>query len=274
MKLVAYLCALLAFEAAAAAEPVEVMVLGTYHFANPGRDLHNVRADDVLQPKRQRELESLADALATFRPTKILVERVPQSPDFADPKYADFGPEMLGRERDERVQIAYRLARKLGHPKVYAVDEQPGPGEPDYFPFGKVAAFAKANGEEAKLRATMAKAAAATKATEEKQARLSLPALLLDRNDPRNFLADITPYYELLGIGDGEQQPGAELNAMWYMRNAKIFAKLMKVAEPGDRLLVVFGAGHGYWLRHFASETAGFRNVDPTPYLKKGAGLR
>ena len=130
-------------------------------------------------------------------------------------------------------------------------------------------AFAKANGGEAQLQAILAKPAAETKAFEEKQARMSIPALLLDHNNPKGFTASIGGYYEVLGIGDGEQQPGAELNAMWYMRNAKIFAKLMKVAEPGDRILVVYGAGHGYWLRHFASETTGFRNVDPVPFLEK-----
>ena len=38
-----------------AADPIEVMVLGTYHMGNPGRDLVNVRADDVTAPKRQAE---------------------------------------------------------------------------------------------------------------------------------------------------------------------------------------------------------------------------
>lgn len=71
----------------------------------------------------------------------------------------------------------------------------------------------------------------------------------------------------MLDIGDAEQQPGAELNAMWYMRNAKIFAKLMKIAQPDDRLLVVYGAGHNYWLRHFADQVPGYRSVDPRPYL-------
>ena len=61
---------------------------------------------------------------------------------------------------------------------------------------------------------------------------------------------------------------------MWYLRNAKIFAKLMTVARPGDRVLIVYGSGHNYWLRHFASTTPGYRNVDPTPYLTRAARRR
>jgi len=36
---------------------------------------------------------------------------------------------------------------------------------------------------------------------------------------------------------------GAELNAYWYMRNAKIFSKLMTASRPGDRIVVVLVAG-------------------------------
>ena len=42
--------------------PIEVMVLGTYHMANPGLDLANVKSDDVLKPQRQKELEAASDA--------------------------------------------------------------------------------------------------------------------------------------------------------------------------------------------------------------------
>jgi hypothetical protein len=34
----------------------EVLVLGVYHMANPGHDVFNMLADDVLAPKRQAEI--------------------------------------------------------------------------------------------------------------------------------------------------------------------------------------------------------------------------
>ncbi len=39
-------------EKASAAGRAEVLVLGTYHMANPGHDIHNMQADDVLAPRR------------------------------------------------------------------------------------------------------------------------------------------------------------------------------------------------------------------------------
>ena len=124
---------------------------------------------------------------------------------------------------------------------------------------------------QARIDALMAKGAAITKETEEKQPRASIAELLMDHNAPGKPATGMEPYYEMLAIANAEQQPGAELNAMWYLRNAKIFGKLMMVAKPGDRILVVYGSGHGYWLRHFARETPGFRNVDAMPYLQKAA---
>ena len=252
--------------------PVEVMVLGSWHFNNPGQDINNVRADDVLAPNRQAELEAVAAAIAEFRPTKVMVERVAPAPDLIDPNFAGFGPEQLRTERSERVQLGYRIARLAGLDRVYAIDEQPAEGEPDYFPFGPLAEYAQANGLGERLGELMATGQAATRAFEERQRSARLAELLAGYNDPAGFESGIQPYYELLQIGDSEQQPGAVLNAMWYMRNAKIFGKLATVAEPGDRILVVYGAGHNYWLRHFASETPGFRNVDPIPYLRRAAG--
>ena len=108
------------------------------------------------------------------------------------------------------------------------------------------------------------------------------PATLLDHRypafTPAMLLADtnrsdhpihgsLSFYYGLLTFGDGVEQPGADLNAGWYERNARIFVKLMTVARPGDRIVVVYGAGHAYWLRHFVENTPGFELVDPVPWL-------
>ena len=251
--------------------PIEVMVVGTYHFDNPGRDIHNPKVDDVLKPARQKELEALAAALAEFKPTKIMVERLAKTSDLIDPRYAEFTPADLGKNRDERVQVAYRLAHRLGHRTVYAIDEQPEGDEPDYFPFGKVAEWAKANQAEAKLNAMMAAGAAMSAEIEKLQASNSIAGALAALNARASVERDQTLYYGMLALGDAAQQPGAELNAMWYMRNAKIFAKLMTVAKPGDRVLVVYGNGHNYWLRHFAATTSGYRAVDPVPSLRKGS---
>ena len=44
----------------ASAKKARVLVLGVLHMANPGKDMFNLQVDDVLAPKRQKELSELA----------------------------------------------------------------------------------------------------------------------------------------------------------------------------------------------------------------------
>ena len=109
--------------------PVEVMIVGGFHMANPGRDLHNLQVDDVLAPRRQAEIAAVTDALDRFRPTKIAVEG-----DAADTteRWAKFRAGSLPPSRNEVVQLGFRLAKSAGLDVVYGIDvEGDFPFEPD-----------------------------------------------------------------------------------------------------------------------------------------------
>lgn len=255
-----------------APEPIQVMVLGSWHFGNPGQDVHNMRSDPVTTPAKQAELAAVAEALARFRPTAVALERVARDQaTLLDHQWPSFSPEMLLSDPNERIQIGYRLAAVAGVSRVYAIDEQPARGEElDYFPYGAVAAWAEANARAADLQAMQGPVMAYIAEMEARQRTETIGSLLADVNRPDhpfNGVAAQGSYYGFLRFGAGRDLPGAVLNARWYERNAKIFAKLMQVARPGDRIVVVFGAGHNYWLRHFVEMTPGFELVEPGDYL-------
>jgi hypothetical protein len=254
--------------AQAADKPVEVMVLGAYHFGNPGQDVNNIKVDSVLVPKKQDELDALARALLTFRPTKVMVERESSAADLALPNYCSFTLDRLKSEANEATQIGFRIAKMAGHSDVYGIDEQPAEGEPDYFPYDKLQEAETKFGQTGRIAAANDTIKPFLEAFEANQKVQSVAQLLTQMNDAKYVRDGRFFYYGILDIGDTNTQAGVDLNAMWYLRNAKIFAKLMHVAKPGDRVLVVYGAGHGYWLRHFAAETPGYKFVDPVPYLK------
>jgi hypothetical protein len=260
---------LLAGAGARAAEPVQVMVLGTYHFANPGLDLNNAKVDTPLTPARQAELERVAAAIAEFRPTRVMVEMQGKGPGLDIAEYQRFGPEMLAKDPNEIVQLGYRIAHKAGLPSVQGVDEQPGPGEPDYFPYDKLETEATRRGQQQILVPFLDGVKPFLREFETAQKTSSVAELLAMMNAPGTPNTDMKSYYSVLPAGDFDSQPGAELNAMWYLRNAKIFGKLMQIAKPGDRIVLVYGAGHGYWLRHLAREAPGYQLVDPLPYLAR-----
>ena len=103
---------------------VEFLVLGTYHLANPGQDVHNVEVNDITDARRQGQLQAVADAPAAFVPDKVAVEHVSERDDLSVKSFESFGPAMLNDERSETVQIGYRLADKLELDTVYGIDEQ------------------------------------------------------------------------------------------------------------------------------------------------------
>lgn len=267
------LLSILSVPAVGAAEPpVEVMVLGTYHFANPGQDKVNAQIDPVTTPAKQAQLAQVADLLAGFKPTVIAVERVARDQaTMLDHRYPEFTPADLLKDPDERVQIAYRLAHRLGLKQVYAVDEVSADGEPDYFPFDPVQKWAEANGKTGTIDAMFAPIQAWAAQLEKDQKTRPVADILAELNAPDHPIAIRSMgegQYRLLTLGKGRDQPGADLNARWYARNARIFAKLTQVVRPGDRVLVVYGSGHNYWLRHFVNETGGFKLVEAGPYLR------
>ncbi len=250
----------------AAPAPVQVLVLGTYHMDNPGMDLHNLKADDVTTAKRQAEIAEVARRIARFRPTKVMMEFVSDAPDRRVARYETFTPAELATNRDERVQLGFRIARALGHAQVYGIDEQSD--TIDYFPFDRVMDYAKRAGRESEVAVPMKEGEAFVAKMAEIQKAGTVGDLLQWLNDPAELeRGHRAGYLGVLPLGGGKEFPGAELNAMWFLRNAKIFAKLAEVATPGDRVLVVFGAGHAYWLRELARGTPGFTLVETNDYL-------
>jgi Family of unknown function (DUF5694) len=96
-----------------------VLVLGVFHMNNPGQDIFNLKVDDVLVPKRQKEITETVAALKRFRPNKIALEA-----DFGSDKmmknyqaYLDGKYELTRNERD---QLGLRLAKELGHKQIYS----------------------------------------------------------------------------------------------------------------------------------------------------------
>jgi hypothetical protein len=249
------------------AAPIEVMIVGAYHMDNPGLDVNNMKVDSVLTPEKQKQLVEAVNRLAKFKPNKIAVEMVAKQPDMTAGDFEKFTLASLLTNANEITQIGYRLAHQSGHKVVYAIDEQSE--TIDYFPYDKVDAFAKANSQEKLMAGGLEWGKVATADFEKAQKTKTVTQLLLEINKPQRAIDEMRlVYYPFLAIGDQKSQVGAELNAGWYQRNAKIFAKLNLVAKPGDKILVLFGSGHNYWLRHFVNLMPGYKLVDVVPYLK------
>lgn len=74
-------------------------------------------------------------------------------------------------------------------------------------------------------------------------------------------------YMDTLRYGADDEQPGASLVSRWYERNIQICAHIIQATEPGDRILVIYGSGHFYLLRHCLGGVPGYRIVEANDYL-------
>jgi len=247
------LCAFL--PVSASAQRAEVLVLGTYHMANPGHDMFNMQADDVLAEKRQKEIVQVIDVLKKFRPTKIAVESDIYNRR-AEKQYADYLAGKYTLTRNEIDQIGYRLAKELGHPRIYAVDID---GE---FPFQSIINYAKASGRTKELDAIQNDVGAMVKAEGEYLPSHTVLETLLYMNADAKVAEDMAYYFRYAHFGERGDWPGAELLASWYRRNIRIFSNIAQLAGPGERILVIYGAGHLGWLRQDVAN-------DPTMRLRK-----
>ena len=250
--------------ASLAAEPAspitEVMIVGGYHMTNPGHDLHDVRADDVLAPKRQEEIRSITRALARFRPTKVAVE---WPEDIVAERYRKYLAGTLAPSHNEVVQLGFRLAQTAHAQGVWGIDAD---GE---FPFDKLQEYASAHGQAALVQDEDTRIVRDVEHENRILAHGTISDALRYMNEPANVLEAHQFYRRILKIGAGADQPGAQLAADWYKRNFLICANLLQLAKPGDRIVVFFGAGHSYLLRQCVTETPGFRLVEANRYLPK-----
>lgn len=253
-------CALLAMAAPAFAEdkPVEVMILSTTHFDNPGRDVFNIAFDDVMSEKRQAEIAAVAEALDNFAPTAVAVEWGAEA---AAKDYAAYVAGTLKPTPNEVVQIGFRLAAARKLATVHGIDVS---GD---LPFEALSKYLEARGEMPKLEADLAAIAAQVAEIQAVVDNKSIAAVLRFLSDPALSARDNSFYRGLTRYGAGDEQPGAALLIAWQTRNTQICARLVQAAKPGDRIVVLYGSGHAFLLRQCVSETPGFRLIEANDYL-------
>jgi hypothetical protein len=244
--------------------PTQVLIIGTVHLGNPGRDLVNPEIKELLGERRQKEIRDVVDRLKAFRPTKIALESKPDATKLQQ-HLDEYLADKYTLTADERDQIGLRLAKEANLAKVYGIDF------PLDLDFEALFRYAQENGQGDFIQEAMGEF--------ESQMKAKLAAGYLEKHSIREILQDANApqtdalghriYLALMRIGKREHYPGAELVSRWYQRNLHIATNIARLSErPGERILVLIGAGHGKLLRQFLGEMPGFEVVDCLEYLK------
>jgi Family of unknown function (DUF5694) len=260
MRRVTLALLLLLLTTSLAAEDAQVLFLGTFHFSNPGLDYVKSEVPDVLSDVRQKEIAQVVEKLAKFKPTRIVLEWPAEKDAELNKRYEAYRTGKAELGRDEIDQIGFRLAKQLGHTKVYATDVK---GDMD---LGAVMAYAQQH--DPAFMALFGKAM--TEVIQPKirmQVEKPIGETLRHMNDPKQLERDHRLYLDMARVGGNGNYVGAEQFGIWYTRNVKIYANLARLAQPGERLLVIYGGGHLPILRQLAGETSGVKVVEANGYL-------
>ncbi len=234
----------------------EILILGTYHMANPGRDVFNMTADDVLAPKRQAEIGQLLEVLKRFKPTKIAIESAVYE-DRRPKQYADYLAGKYTLTANEIDQIGFRLAKELGMKAIYPVDID---GD---FPWQRVLNFAKAKGQSQIMDQIMSEIGEMVKQQDAYLHSHSVLETLLFMNEDKKIAQDVGFYLREAHLGEPGDYAGPDLLASWYQRNIRIYNNIANLIEsPDERVLVIYGAGHLGWLQQDVAS-------DPATRLRK-----
>jgi hypothetical protein len=124
-----FLLALLIGGATAQAEPpvpkAQVMLLGTFHFSNPGLDAAKTQSLDVTSAESQRYLQALAKRIATeFKPTRVMLEYAPSSQADIQRRYQDYRRGNFELPVNEIYQLGFRIADDSGLDQVTSFDHR------------------------------------------------------------------------------------------------------------------------------------------------------
>ncbi len=254
------------FPARCSVGEVEVMLLGTGHFAGSSGDPVKQPLEDVLTPARQAQLADLAEHLARWAPEQIAVEWTTTFADSTTARYQRYVRGEPTQSRDEVVQVAFRLARRLGHSTVFPIDYQMGVGNDSIEAlFARRPEFKhRMDSLQTELQRTADASSAwlhAATIIEQLRATNTEPAL-----HGGNSLG---MFGSLLAAGEGANYGGPQLLARWYERNFRMAHNLTRVLRPETkRVLILVGSGHVPPLRNILDESPAFCPVSPLPYLQ------
>lgn len=243
----------------------KVLVVGSFHFDYPNLDAHKTEKGDqidVLSPKTADEVTQLIDYIKKFKPTKIAIEAWPTWN--ANQKLKEYKEGKHAKQRDERYQIAMRLAKELNLNELYSIDANSvldDLGEKfnktDSIYFKNMSLDYDFLSDDA-----VSKQYNAFFKNSERKNFKSILDLFKFMNSKEYHQYEYGAY--LSGDFKLREHDGADMLALyWYDRNLRMFRNIQNIhPSSDDRVLVIVGNGHASVLRQLFTSSPEFDYVE------------
>ena len=237
----------------------ELLLIGTFHYNNPGADVAKTESFDILSQEAQNELEQISLKIKYYNPTKIFVEWPYDEQNKLDSLYNLYTENRYFTNdslsdfylKNEIFQLAFRTAKEINIEKVYGIDYSTS------FPFEEVMKdIEKVNQAElmSKIQDGISKF---TSDFDDKIASgASLTELTYYLNSPsmRKFSNEFHNNLMLLA-GDTNDFNGPLLTSEWFKRNLYMWSITQKnILNSDERIMILVGASHAAMFELFVRE--------------------
>ncbi|MBL8516016.1 MAG: hypothetical protein JNM76_03510 [Betaproteobacteria bacterium] len=229
---------------AATPAPAKVMLIGLWHFDNPGLGAVKFKSVDVMTPTEQAYLEGLAKRIAGFKPTRILLEYPVDRNEVMNQRYQDWLADKFELRVNEIYQLGFRIAKEAGLKRVEGFDVRDVKGDDSIW--SHLMQDPVLSKEFAGMIADM------SKRLNQMHQTMSVKALLKRNNHPDEDRENKSFYLWLNPVGaDAAPHMGSNAATQWWQRNFRMYALVQKAAQPGERVVVIAGQGHTAVMRDF-----------------------
>ncbi|MEI2273204.1 DUF5694 domain-containing protein [Sphingobacterium sp. ML3W] len=262
------------FFSVSAQQKIKVILLGTYHFNNPGNDIIKTQDRNILSKENQQDLDNIVEKIysSDYKPDQIFVESNFNEKKQLDANYQTYLKNQYHEFTDtiknkrmkrffkegETAQLGFRLAKKLKHQELYPIDSL------IEMRFDILMKEINSN-PTLKKEFDELKLSLSDNCLEGK----NLTQIFLCMNEKSKLDNNIGFYFSFANkIMIGQDYFGARLVTDWYKRNLIMYANIQNQIKPGTKtIFILVGTGHAAMFRTFFEVDKSFELVDLTKVL-------
>lgn len=244
----------------------KMLLLGTFHFQDRGLDRYKPQERyDIFSEQRQNEVAEVVERLAKYQPSKIAVERTPEQQAEIDDQYRAYLQGEFQLPGDEVYQLGFKLAKQMGHRKIYCVNNWGRHYEPPV----DLDEYARKHHQEKIATEWWSRFSKLYEYGDRLKNQMTLREFLLYGNSEEQILRGHGNYLvDHFKLGKDDEYPGVDWVTGWYNRNLRIFANLQRITElPDERLLLIIGGGHIPIIRHCVLASPEYKLIEVNEYL-------
>lgn len=235
----------------------KVLLLGCFHFDNPGLDVAKFENVNILSEKRQQEVLEVVEILKQFKPDKVFVEVPAELQGRLDSNINKYKSGQFILKGTETHQLGYRLAKELNLSTLYAVDYRDA-----QFPFDSLVKSATEAKQYDLLGYMKRSIDSVQNDFNESLKKNTVRQLLLNQNTDAASKLQVGGYFDFLVAGKEGNHIGSYLTSEWWRRNMIIYENILKRLDGKEKkILVIFGSGHTALLKEMMKYNKSFELV-------------